>query len=170
MSKIIKVEIDWMDKWANAPQFVVTLDAPIDRDKLVYDSLKVGRMGGTAYKAVLGDYADFMWHDPTNERGYGGRVMPLRLKDGRTVEVKGPWSSNSSDMNKLFGRPLVTEVTINTPNGLMAGAVLVEPLYKACREAGIEIVLVHTYCGDYWQPLRDGKPKDARDTIITKEV
>lgn len=58
---------------------------------------------GTAYLGEDGVLARFFFHDPRNERGFGGEVFKLRMVDGTEREVQGPWPSSCSTINQLFG-------------------------------------------------------------------
>lgn len=98
--QIIEAKIDWMRGYANYPNLVITVDRLPDRKNLRYETRKEGT--NTAYFAQDGDFITFFYHIPSNENGYGGSVFPITLKNGESISVRGPWSSNSQYMNMYF--------------------------------------------------------------------
>ena len=56
-----------------------------------------------AYEESSGLVRFFFYNGPGN--GFGGREYRLRMKDGSTAVLKGPWSSNSDAMNKAGFEP-----------------------------------------------------------------
>lgn len=88
---------------------------------------------GTAYLAVdeKTGFADYFFHTPDNERGYGGAMFRAPLKGSRKVDkVRGPWSSRSGVMNRLFDQHVI-EVTVITGTGCFSsGAMELQALKK----------------------------------------
>jgi len=64
---------------------------PVDKDRCLY--------------ICLDDPMDvkFLYHNKTDEEGYGGREFELTLKSGRTIVIKGPWSSNHKTVKEITG-------------------------------------------------------------------
>ncbi len=111
MNQILKISVDWMHDYSNDPRIFVDLDAcdTLQTKKYVYDFKQC--KDGTAYFAVDGVFASFMFHDPRNQAGYGGSVFDLTMSDGTIRKVKGPWSSSDSAMASL-GFPETVGVTL----------------------------------------------------------
>ena len=105
--------------------------------------------------------SSFYLYDRTNTSGYGGREIPVKLINGATITMKGPWSSNSGVVNRVIEedwfsstKQYVTEVTFYSfgdwRNVGMAAAMSVPKLWE----------LIEKYLGNRWhlsrEPLGDG--------------
>jgi hypothetical protein len=105
--KILHAEINWMDKYANSPNLIVVVDKlPVHKAHKV----KVIDENATAVWAETDGFVTFFYHSRRDQNGFGGRTFKITDENGKEMEFKGPWSSRSSQMNKLF--PHCTEVTL----------------------------------------------------------
>jgi hypothetical protein len=145
--KVNNVTINWMLDYGNDPEIEIHVDELPKFNELVFNE-PVPNM----YFGMYGDYVDFFIHDTDNETGYGGREFPLKMANGLTKTIKGPWSSSSSIFNGL-GTPVPQsmEVTyIDKDNHHYAGKMLLHAIYKALFEYQPKIVLdvERGYCGN----------------------
>lgn len=101
--KVLNARVNEMLGYANPPHLELLVDT-LDGE-FVYRTIEIDR--GTAYFAEADGHVRFMFHNPANENGYAGAVFHVTLEDGSTRDVKGPWSSNPGDMEKLFGIPSI---------------------------------------------------------------
>jgi len=137
--KLIDVEVEWYKGWANEPILRLFVDELPKRDEYVFDEKDM--MGHTLYFAEHEcGTVSFMSHASNNERGYGGSVFKLKMKDGTTREVKGPWSSRAGAMNLYF--PHCVDVIIHQQDGAcgIASAISLSLARKAAKVAGVQLV------------------------------
>jgi hypothetical protein len=119
------IEINWNEGWANAPDLIVH-EAPIARTDFVY---KKRRQFYFAYDRDTQQASYFSYTGPGT--GFGGQHYHLKMVDGSTHELIGPWSSRASVMNAM-GFPKSVECTYKTEKGYSySGAILM------CRAAGL---------------------------------
>lgn len=99
----------------------------------------------------------FYSHNPNSEDGYGGAVFELRMEDGSLKQIKGPWSSRASRVQKLTGRRLVS-VAINRQ---------MFHLDLAQARELIDRPIINTSLREdepVWGVSSDGVPRDGRAT------
>jgi hypothetical protein len=100
--KIIKGRINWMEGYGNTPMLELLVDKIPHQSDLRYS------MHNNIYYAELDGYVRFYWWEgPHNNRGYGGTEFKITMVDGKDVILKGPWSSNSSSVNKAGFGPCI---------------------------------------------------------------
>ena len=168
LPKLLKVVgVQYMDnEYGNRPIFVVKMSRVASTNEFIYARHEVDP-NSILYLGTLGDQVNFFCHNRLNERGYGGRVYNLRLLDGSTVDIKGPWSSRSGVMNKYFGHstPAVddTDCCVEVVgDDCYACSVTATALIKAAKAAGYRVAWV--FVDGQWtlEPLHpDGKLKGA---------
>lgn len=93
--KILKLKIHWMKVWSSDPMIQVLVDRETKLDELRFDARD------DLYFAELDGYVAFFAHCPGNQRGSGGSVFDLTMRDGSKVSLKGPWSSRPAVANQL---------------------------------------------------------------------
>jgi len=101
--KVLDARVDWMKGYANDPILEILVDKIPSREELVYRRLIIGE--GAIYYAEKGGFVHFLYHNPYNEEGYGGRVFRLNVQYGdriKTEIIKGPWSSRPGVINNYF--------------------------------------------------------------------
>lgn len=104
--KVLDAKVDWMVGWANDPRLQVLVDEIPSYKELRYEK----REG--MYFAELEGLVHFVWDDPTNHEGFGGRRFQLHMKDDSEVELVGPWSSRSGVANLLdFHKSMEVSIT-----------------------------------------------------------
>ena len=81
----------------------------------VFERLENGR---TLYISDNTPIVRFYCHDAFDENGYGGAEFSLKMEDGTTKIIRGPWSSNAATFNKYLTdvSKLIVEVSINGRN------------------------------------------------------
>lgn len=118
MNKISKIRIEWHKETANYPSLHVSLEG--DRhamDELV-DGLRYVRVGDYYLScnsflysmfAVTDDIVEIgntglnLNNQPVkNGGGYGGRTIEIQMFKGSTLNLHGPWSGNSKDINRCL--------------------------------------------------------------------
>ena len=138
--KIVDIEVDWKLGWENGPELrVLVTRRPKDDEKLYIRDAK------GIYWCVVGDIVEYYFHgDPPEENagGFYGRVYELKMRDGTTVRLVGPWSSRAGCVNESFA-PTVDVVLTDDPRVMQrghtfsVGAVTLEAvnwwLLKNCR-------------------------------------
>ncbi len=123
--KILKVEVDWMEKFANDPYWIVYVDELPPYESLAYHKYDSGH-----YVSERTDgHVNFLhWQRPGE--GFGGRMFKLILDDGSQVQLKGPWSSRAGSIN-LWTPHKVADCTYRTMEGRgggIAGAICIREL------------------------------------------
>jgi hypothetical protein len=155
--KLIKAEVNWMLGWANHPKLDITVDKIPNHNDMVYQK-KGSAPGNALYYSEQDGYVSFMCHNFTNERGYGGRTFNMKLEDGTTDKIKGPWSSRAGAMNHYF--PHCVDVTLRDLEGHTYGAsVSLKFAQKAAKMAGVKLVKTDwhddiEYQIDNWKALK----------------
>ena len=172
--KILDVTVDWMEGWGNAPRIVLMLAGEPNIKALRYE------VKDNTYRAIDKDgYVSFFaWRGPGNEGGYGGREFPITMTTGFEVILKGPWSSNSDSVNRVFNDGKhVMEVSYSiydqSPHrkyGRYAGAFLVDALVKWLNdhpEKDFYLAWVQTHYGKYVQAVHKlNGLKNKSETIL----
>jgi hypothetical protein len=171
MSKIQNVKIDWMEGWGNSPRIEVLFDKLPNQDELAYEC------ADNCYLAIEGDYASFWtWNGNGNNRGMGGHEFDIHMRDGSTVTLRGPWSSNSQAMNERFPMHVVEASVTDNPVVFARGytfnaaAVTVNALLEYLRQhpdADWRVGIVQNYTGRWYNVVRaNGEAKNASDEVI----
>ena len=93
---LLKAKLDLYPQFDNCPSIKVLVDKMPDIKDLRYKS-KNG-----IYYAELDDYVSFYYYKKPDQ-GYGGRTFNITMTDGNKKALKGPWSSNSTAVNRYFG-------------------------------------------------------------------
>ncbi len=105
--QIQAARIQWCFGYGNSPDLQILVDKVPETATLLHDVkvLPPARDGNyTLYFAEKDGYVHFMAHNAKNETGYGGSIIPVRIKpDGAIKLVKGPWSGNSASMTEHGG-------------------------------------------------------------------
>jgi len=92
-------KIDWYEGFGNDPKLQLLVDKIPEQHDLVYIPYEIGH--GYLYLAWHENYVHYLYHDPDDERGFGGRCFNLRTQDG-VHTVCGPWSSRAGAVNSLL--------------------------------------------------------------------
>ncbi len=71
--------------------------------------------GRTAYMDMCREVVFI--HDPRNEQGFGGRMLELKLTDGSTAIIKGPWELNRNIIPAMVAEGSKTSYPAITPEG-----------------------------------------------------
>jgi hypothetical protein len=131
--RILVAEINMYEGFANDPTFKLTVDEMPESEDFVYTKKELD--GCTLYFAEHeSGLVRFFCHAPANEGGYGGHEFNLKMDDGSTETIKGPWSSRCGQMNHYFTHSV--EATING----VSGAITAELAKKAAEMAGVQLI------------------------------
>ena len=164
--KILDARVRWNHGWSNKPQLEVLVDQWPKSDEFVYEKkMDVDRHGPCAlYFGTGPDGSVRFFADSGTGDGYGGSTFVVKLTDGRTVSVKGPWSSREGVMNKFFPTSvgvIIYEVAWGRSCGLACHLTL-ERAQEAAKMAGVPLVENNKYLlGEtYWLIPDELKVKD----------
>ncbi len=153
---IQRVQIDWHPGYANRPTLQVLVNKIPDSRDYVYEKR------GPMYFGLVNGIAQFKFYNGPG-RGYGGSTFNLKMKDGSTESLKGPWSSNAAAMTEV-GFPATTEVSLTeNPHVMERGhtfyggySVTVEALAAACKAQGLRFYKVEQYGRERYEPGQVG--------------
>jgi hypothetical protein len=116
--EIIKTIINMHEGYANPPSLELIVPEYPKAEDFIYSYMNVDY--STLYWAEHNGYVRFFAHNPHNEHGFGGSKFELKLTDGSTRIIKGPWSSRTEVLNRYFPHSMEAviktkeAVTINT--------------------------------------------------------
>ncbi len=133
--KIINAKVNWNDHYSNDPELVVLVDEIPNRSDIVYNKLEM--YGGALYYGEKGGYSSYMYHDPLDEKGYGGAVMEIEVHKVGKETIRGPWSSRCGVVNRAGFGPCLDASMTTDPKAfergftLMAGAITREVAEEA---------------------------------------
>ena len=133
--KITSGKVNWYETWANSPCF-----------DLVIDELPTGLIYSKnegIYYAEKDGYVSYL-HYLKPGQGYGGRAFSLKMEDGTTETLIGPWSSRAGVVNKLglgpcidvYAKELKTgyNLTISLTVEILLNAMSIIDFGKNCEE------------------------------------
>lgn len=102
--KVLDARINWYEGWSNDPELQVLVDRIPKLEELVFDVKQVDESHALCFAEQDG-YVAFYCDDAKDHHGYGGWTFEIRLKDGTTRTLRGPWSSSPSVMNDFGFTP-----------------------------------------------------------------
>ncbi|MBW1723185.1 MAG: hypothetical protein JRJ78_14155 [Deltaproteobacteria bacterium] len=116
-------------------------------------------------------YVHFLSLDEHDHSGFGGSTIPVLMQDGSVEELKGPWSSSSTTMNRYF--PASVEVSITDSEDVFnhgytysSGAITIAKLQEAFQELNIKDFIIVPHIekwGDMlFRVVRTHDPFDTR--------
>lgn len=136
---IQKVGMNWNIPYDNVPEPIVYVDRMPEWDEFIFQARRIPGHHGTFFFASREDgHARYYYHDPANQRGFGGQEFLLNVGDLRHVRVVGPWSSNPAAM-VTAGFPCVDDVTVICEGDHFAGSWLVSVLRPWLEEIGVSL-------------------------------
>lgn len=77
----------------------VHVDAVPELDEFIFEEFQLDH-GSTLYVGTCGVLVRQFAHSEDNETGFGGAIFALRMRNGETRMIKGPWSSRASVVNE----------------------------------------------------------------------
>ena len=112
MVKIAGAKVLWQDRYANDPRLFLLISEYPDRSEFTHEQYLLGN--STLYVAEKQGIVHYLLADPHDRRGYGGEIIPIRVKgpDGKIEikELEGPWSSRTAIVNRYTKYDVVTVV------------------------------------------------------------
>lgn len=120
--KILKARVDWMKDFDNHPNLVVLVDAIPNSDELVYNEIK------GIYYSIKDGYASYLYYVKPGD-GFAGRVFTVKMVDGTSRDLKGPWSSRAGCVNTTLhehdsSKGPIVDVTITDEPDVYSGKVI----------------------------------------------
>lgn len=103
-SHITNFGIDWHKKYSNAPSF--WLESTLDPGKLEF---LYEHRNGVYYGIHSDGWVGLHYHSgkPVKQEGYGGRAFELKMLNGTTKTLLGPWHGGASGAAKEGFPPIV---------------------------------------------------------------
>ena len=90
--------IDWMLDWANDPELVIKMTREEHDANLA--GMRYEHKHDHYWAEHQGLCSFYYYTGPS--RGFGGRTFTLKMKDGTTKDLIGPWSSGYHNTNRWF--------------------------------------------------------------------
>lgn len=109
--------------------------------------------------------ARFYFHNPRDQRGYGGVVYTLKMKDGTERKIVGPWSSGCGSMNQHFPHTIDCSVQIAGEEIGYASAVLVDVLRPKLEKMTFGLWSLETARGSAQGPFST-EADDTQNAVI----
>jgi hypothetical protein len=155
---ITGVDVDWHIGWANPPN--LTLRVAGTPEWLGWRAFPQSSNSTFYMNVEKGGQVKFLYHDPRDERGFGGHVFTLEMGDGTVRKIKGPWSSNASFAQQVAGFDIM-DVGLRAGTSHLGGAWAVAQIKAALRQyqPNVEISLVPTRYGPVWEVITPKPPK-----------
>lgn len=97
--KILDARVSWMTDYDNHPSLEVLIEDPPNEEERVYSNKE-----NIYFSCLEGMASYFAYSGPSD--GFGGREFDIKMDDGTTKTLIGPWSSRAGAVNTLFG-PIV---------------------------------------------------------------
>lgn len=151
--KILSASIEWHLEFDNPASLRVKVDS------LPHDQLRYEKRGRYYFGVTDCGYASFLYDDPNDHAGFGGRSFDLTMKDGSKVVLVGPWSGNPMGA-AAEGFPMTYDVHAEVPSQWANGnpyighvainltePVWLEAIRQFCPEAeAAEAIVAKPYC------------------------
>lgn len=145
MPNMIDSVVNWNLELGNHPDLKILMDQTPVFD--CYSELKIGTE--TLYYCNKDGVFNYYLESPSNPHGFGGSTFSLRMKDGTTRNIKGPWSTRAGVLNRFGIGPIVDcylqYPTSKLPRIIYNGAVSLELALAAVRKAGAFLVCCFGY-------------------------
>lgn len=151
--RILAVRVDWMEKWANRPRFIVLVDEIPKLEDYRFEE------NDHVYFASCGACVQYFTYTQP-DKGFGGSKITVTMQDETKRELIGPWSGNSATVNKLGGLQCVEAVLFDNldefveGNGGLAGAVAIPDLALFMQTEPLPFGLARVRWGgaDWYEP------------------
>ena len=157
--KITKAEVDWRERFANAPDLKVWIEdlPPIGE---ITESLRFYTRKGLYYAEYGGLVFYWSWRGPRNTGGCYGAEIEITLADDRKVLLRGPWSSRAGAINAA-GFPQTVDVILNENT---FAAVRLDVALDVVKKFLPDVCIVAEQEGGdlfYRLVLKEGRPKPS---------
>lgn len=165
--KIIGMELEWMEKYANFPGFVLLCEGePYTTEDYIYQKKSLSEDRDIYFASREDGQVSFFSHSKKDMRGFGGAVFNLALTDGTTAKVEGPWSSNHMFMNGHF--TFSNSVTYKLTDGsLRSGNMALPELmhhFRQFRPKDVHMLKV------WWNKKKENNSFSVMPSLSTCEV
>ena len=107
--KVLKAYVDWREGSGSLPLLNILVD------KRPLHDLRYEKKGDIYFAEKDGYVSFYAWSGNGNDRGMGGSEVPITIKDGRQVILKGPWSSNPESVEKAGFEPTMAVAIADDP-------------------------------------------------------
>jgi hypothetical protein len=108
MTKIARIDVDWMEGYANSPRIIIDVGRWPERKE--YGHLPYEKRGNAHRRDHSGIFSDYFFTDGLPCRGFGGAIFKGTLLDGTPFEYKGAWLGRAAAINKLWPESPVVDV------------------------------------------------------------
>ena len=117
--KILYADIEWYENFDNSARLRLLVNQKPCLEVYIFTGIEVGH-GSTFYHAEIDGFVSHFWHNPKDERGFGGRSFNLKTHDGE-ITIKGPWDSGTSSYEMLVGSSLSDIIVTDSLEVLQRG-------------------------------------------------
>jgi hypothetical protein len=141
--KIIDVGVEWFGNLLNEPRLKLLVDTLPKPEDFIYEKIPLGNM--LLYIAEKDGYVSFfVWSGKGNDGGFGGYEWAIKVRDEQGIHeevVRGPWSSRSGVVNRVWEKQCVEVLITNNPGDwrrerhYYAGYITVEKAKEAMKLA-----------------------------------
>ena len=161
--KVLEATVDWATPYANAPTIKILFDKMVSHADIQYER------EGDFYFGQHQGLVSFYSHNPSDQRGFGGRSFTLQMLNGPKVTIKGPWSSRAGAANRYFKECKCVDVSLTDEKDVWlrghtfyAGAVTLGVAKTAAKRGRFMLAEICREDGDlvYEPTLIGSPPKD----------
>lgn len=112
----LKVSINYNERYANFPTLEIIMPGfklP-ELEHFTFKLVEITKDGTNLYLDYSKpDFVKFFVEDRSNQHGYGGEEFKIKLDDGETYSLIGPWSGRPGIFNTEDGSIAIVQVHIN---------------------------------------------------------
>lgn len=149
--QLLDAKVNWAIQHNNSPYLEIEVDKLPPNDDYTFDY-------NESYGLWLGMHPTeplalfYSLRRGAKSNGFGGARFTLKMRDGTTEVLQGPWSSNESSINQVFGTKLMN-ASIKERNGKyptlfysshITKDFALEALKLASQHEGVKIELIDT--------------------------
>jgi hypothetical protein len=162
--KVLKAKVDWHLEYDNHPTLTVLVDSMPNYDTLVFNEIN------GIYYSIQDGYASYLYYVKPGE-GFAGRTFTLKMVDGTTRTLIGPWSSRAGCVNTTLYEhdsskgPIVDVTMTDDPDVysgkvikcFFAGAITMNLAIEAAKMARCHLVKTKEHGDITFHPSMDSK-------------
>lgn len=142
---LLSIDLEWYLNYDNSVNVCLGL-SDVNRIEYTYRSFPRGGRSMLYHGEDGCGFAHTYHHKPWDETGFGSRTMTLKMHDGTTKSIKGPWDDGMLIMDHYKGKPYfgVTKFFAGKPDAMRYGGAwcvppLSETIVSHLRGEGVEV-------------------------------
>lgn len=165
--KILDAKVKPNLEWANSPDLVVLVDEVPSFSEALFTQ------HNTMYVADTNGYVRYYYYQAPGD-GFGGGCIDLKMSDGTTKTLIGPWSSRAGVVNRIGCGPVMDVIVFEKREEFergytgMIGCLRLELALEAARMCNEKLLQYGDGHGEfYYVPTWQGVPKKmlGRDVL-----